>query len=91
MPTLPLKFDEPLWPDVTQEHVDAGRLIFLQGHGMEMGMLHAGTVAGSPTVAVRINLPDGRVVIAETTLALFLFAADMFKARAAMARPGAVS
>jgi hypothetical protein len=43
--------------------------------------LPRGTESGKPTVTVRINLPDGRVVLAETTLGLFLSAADAFKAR----------
>lgn len=40
-----------------------------------------GTTSGKPSVAFGFLLPDGRMVFAETTLALFLMAADAFKAR----------
>lgn len=40
-----------------------------------------GTTGGKPSVAFGFRLPDGRLVIAETTLALFLLAADALKAR----------
>jgi hypothetical protein len=43
--------------------------------------LPRGTVSGKPTVTFRVDLPDGTVVLAETTLSLFLSAADAFKAR----------
>jgi hypothetical protein len=45
-----------------------------------IGMPH-GTVLGRPTVLFRMTLPDGQDVFAETTLALFLTAADALKAR----------
>lgn len=40
-----------------------------------------GTAAGKPSVMIRADLPDGQTVIAQTTLALFLAAADALKAR----------
>jgi hypothetical protein len=36
---------------------------------------------GAPSVAFRIDLEDGRTVIAETSLKLLLTASDLFKAR----------
>jgi hypothetical protein len=42
--------------------------------------LEHGTELGKPTVTFRVDLPDGKVVLAQTTL-LFLSAADAFKAR----------
>lgn len=38
--------------------------------------LKAGMASGKPSVAIRLDLPDGKVVIAETSLALFLGAAS---------------
>ncbi len=43
--------------------------------------LSGGTVGGRPSVMLRLDLPDGRVVLAETTMRLFLMAADALRAR----------
>lgn len=46
-----------------------------------VGGLAGGMTNGAPAVVTVIELPDGRVVFAETSLALFLTAADVFKDR----------
>jgi len=43
--------------------------------------LAGGMESGTPSVAFIITLPDGRVVLAETSLALFQEAARMFATR----------
>lgn len=43
--------------------------------------LAGGMTSGKPSVAIRFDLPDGKIVIAETSLALFLSAADALRAR----------
>jgi hypothetical protein len=43
--------------------------------------LRDGTVNGEPSVALLIELENGEHVVAETTLRLFLTAADAMKAR----------
>lgn len=48
---------------------------------IEVGGLPGGMASGKPSVAFCIPLPDGRVVIAETSLALLLTAGDALKAR----------
>ena len=40
-----------------------------------------GMESGRPSVAIRIDLPDGRVVIQETSMRLFLAAADGMRGR----------
>lgn len=70
------------WPDLREATRD-GRVIHLD-HGsppIQVAYLPEGTVRGEPSVTIRVDLPDGRVVLAETTLALFLQAADLFRAR----------
>lgn len=48
---------------------------------LRIGALDAGTDGGKPSVAILAILPNGGgAVLAETTLALFLAAADAFKA-----------
>jgi hypothetical protein len=69
MPSASLTIVEPgsspVWPDVdraTLEHV-TGPLAF--------AVLAEGMSSGLPSVAIRVDLEDGRTVVAETSLALF--------------------
>jgi hypothetical protein len=66
------------WPDLGPKR-QHGQLVDAELRGV--AALPRGTVSGKPTVTFRVDLPDGRTVLAETTLALFLTAADAFKAR----------
>ena len=51
-------------------------------HGeIRVAALDAGMVSGKPSVAIGIVLPNGEYVLAETSLSLFLTAADALKAR----------
>jgi hypothetical protein len=69
---------EGCWPDIA-EKIANGNLIHLSnGHVIEIAMLKNGTVQGKPSLSIRMNLPDGKVLIAETTLDLFLAAARAF-------------
>lgn len=43
--------------------------------------LTGGMTSGKPSVALLVPLPDGRTVVAETSLALFLTAADALRSR----------
>jgi hypothetical protein len=53
-----------------------------------------GTTSGNSTVAIRFDMPDGAIILIETTMALFLTAADAMrgfedrdKANGALAEP----
>lgn len=48
---------------------------------IEIGGLDGGMSSGKPSVAFCFGLPSGEVVLAETSMALFLTAADALKAR----------
>lgn len=62
--------------------IAAGKLIHLgEGDTLEVGALAGGMQSGAPSCALCFNLPDGRAVLAETSLALFLTAGDALKAR----------
>ncbi len=63
------------WPDLKDKE------IIHVTNGLHVAGLAKGMESGKPSVAFRIDLPDGRVVVAETSLVLFLAAADVFKAR----------
>ncbi len=78
MPSLDVHVEgDKCWPDLEARRDD---IIHVTEH-MEVAALSGGMVTGRPSVAFRIDLPDGRVVIAETSMRLFLSAADMFRAR----------
>lgn len=69
MTPLILKLQEPFWPEL--KDVDRkGQLYHIQGGG-EIGLLKKGTVNGNDVVFLRIDLQDGRVLVWETTYALF--------------------
>lgn len=46
-----------------------------------VAVLDGGMASGRPSVALRIDLPDGRVVVAETSARLFVTAARAISAR----------
>ena len=74
MPTLDIHTNgDNCWPDL------AGPNAFVVGQLVGMARLKNGTVSGKPTVTVRIELPDGRTVLAETTLALLSQAIRAFE------------
>jgi len=62
------------WPDLKDRR-------FEHGEWVAVAALKGGMSGGSPSVAVRIELKDGTIVFAETSLKLFLTAADVLKAR----------
>jgi hypothetical protein len=66
------------WPDLQDPKK---KVILVQDTQMELAVLPGGMKSGKPSVAIRINLPGGAVVFAETSLALFLSSADAFKAK----------
>lgn len=68
-----------VWPDL-QDKRDKIIHIGNGGH-MEVAGLRGGMTSGRPSVMFRIDLPDGRVVMAETTMRLFLMAARAFDIR----------
>lgn len=69
---------EPAWPELDKE-----KIIHL-GEGappVQVAVLDKGLQSGRPSVAIRIDLPDGRTVIAETTARLFCTAARAIMAK----------
>jgi len=62
------------WADLKEKGWIEGKLVAIAA-------LPKGTAEGNPTVALRIELPDGRTVLAKTTLRLFGQAAAGFRGR----------
>lgn len=80
MPTMVIKLDgDNAWPDL-QKKID--RVIHLSNDlpPIEVAVLDGGMTSGLPSVAFRIELPDGHTVIAETSARLFCSAARVIMA-----------
>jgi len=68
-----------VWPDLANRMDD---VIHLKDDDViQVSGLSAGMTSGRPSVAFRFDLPDGQVVIAETSVRLFLAAAEILRAR----------
>lgn len=80
MPVLNIILDgDGCWPDA---HPDQAHVMNCIEHGaMSVALLRGGMESGAHSVTFRIDAPDGRIVLAQTSLALFLNAARMFQAR----------
>ena len=81
MPHLKLILDaEPHWPELAQQRE---RLIHLENSAppIQIASLPGGMASGKTSVCLRLDLPDGRVVLAQTSLALFLTAAAALEAK----------
>jgi hypothetical protein len=68
---------EGCWPDIAEKKMTVRHIT----NGMQIAGLPGGLKSGKPSVAIRIDLDDNEVVFAETSLVLFLTAADALKAR----------
>lgn len=77
MPSIDIIFDgEGAFSDVPAEKLG------YTTEPMKIVGLEGGTASGKPSIAIGMYLPNGGgCVIGETSLALFLSAADAFKAR----------
>lgn len=81
MPTLAIKLDgDGSYPDLARRAAD---VIHLGEGAPPIGVtaLAGGMASGRTSVMLRLDLPDGRVVLAETSVRLFLLAADALRAR----------
>lgn len=68
MPVIEITFAEPAWPDLLGP--DAPPLIHYRDPIKATALPH-GMASGGTSIALRLDLPDGTVVIAETSLAAF--------------------
>jgi hypothetical protein len=70
------------WPDLNQKRAE-GKLIDLMGNDtgpiLSLAKLDKGTVGGRSTVTLRIDLPDGKVVLTEVTVRLLKAAVEIFE------------
>jgi hypothetical protein len=78
MPTLELVMDGSNWPELRDHDI-----IHLGNNAPAIGVavLDAGMSSGRPSIMMRLDLPDGRIVLAETSMRLFVHAASMMLAK----------
>lgn len=72
---------EAAWPDLREKLRDGSAVWLGEKGAVTVGGLPGGMESGNPSVAIRIDAPDGRVVVAETSLRLFLQAAAALRGR----------
>lgn len=70
-----------IFPDGDGQFAQLRNKVVHQVQDMSITGLQGGMVSGAPSVALIIPLDDGSFVFAQTTLKLFLTAADVLKAR----------
>lgn len=69
---------ETTWSDLKRENcIHLGN----DSPGIGVAVLDAGMASGLPSIALRIDLPDGKTVIAETSARLFCTAAKAVMAK----------
>ncbi len=79
MTTMSIILDgDNCWPDL-KPVLDAGKL--LHAPIKAVALLRGGMESGKHSVSVRIDFPDGQIAVVETSLELFLAAADAFRGR----------
>ena len=77
MPELNIVLREPAWPDLKDRRDE---VIHVTGP-IGITALPGGMSSGATSVMLRIDLPDGRVVLAESSLALFVAAVRALQGR----------
>ena len=81
MPGLSIILDgDGCWPDLVDK---APEQVKWDSHvGIpSIAKLPMGTVQGNDSVALRLDMPNGDVILTQLTMKLFLAAADAFRAR----------
>lgn len=63
------------WPDLID---DQGNKNFTEGQLVGVARITNGTTGGSSSVTFRIELPDGRIILAQTTFSLIYQATNAF-------------
>ena len=76
MQALTIKLNgDGAWPELRDHHV------IEPAKPIEVAVLEMGMSSGRPSVAIRIDLPDGQVVVAQTSARLFCAAGRAIAAK----------
>lgn len=66
------------WPDLAEKHAKG---LLIETEHLSVSGLPGGMASGKASIAFRFDLPDGRVVFAQSSLRAFLAVADALRAR----------
>jgi hypothetical protein len=72
---LPLETNEAIYPDLK----DNPKVIHLKDAHWQITVLESGMKSGNTSVMLRLDLPDGQIVMAETSAALWAQSTIMIK------------
>jgi len=87
MPTMKMHLDgDGCWPDLQGK---MGTEQVIETAVCEVALLVGGMISGKSSVSFRYDLPDGRVLWAQTSLDLLENAVKAFRVREAMIQPSA--
>jgi hypothetical protein len=87
MPFITLFLDgDGCWQDMKDADKE-GRLIEPKGP-IGLALLEGGMLSGKPSVGIRIDLPDGRVLFTQTSLALLSQTVRAMEAKAGVSSKG---
>lgn len=85
MPMFTLKFSPQGWPDlesrIQSQDPDLVVLMGPEAPSLNLLVLEAGMTSGKPSVTFRLELPDGKTVLFETSARIFCTAANAIQAR----------
>lgn len=82
MPSLSIVLDaEGVWDDLKPGGKLHGLLSWNEVKNLTFARLPGGMQSGKASVAIRLDMNDGRVIVAETSMELFQSAARAFLAR----------
>lgn len=83
MPTVEIFLDENVaWPDLkTMDATKHKDNVIHYTETLEILVLDNGMKSGRPSVMLRINLPDGKIVLAETSARGLCWAAAVIKSK----------
>lgn len=80
MPVISVNLDgDNAWPELARGPSDV--VVHLPDVRWRLAALAGGMASGAPSLALRLDLPDGRVVIAETSLAAWIAATCALRGR----------
>lgn len=88
MPDLRIILDgDGCWPDLVGDK--APEKVFDQHAQLSVARLPGGMRSGNDSVGIRVDMKDGKTFVFQTSMKLFLAAADAFRARQEMERQAA--
>lgn len=81
MPTFNLNLSgDRSWPDLEDKKME-DKLIHLPDGAWNIAVIPGGMASGRPSIALRLDLPDGKVVVTETSLQAWVAATAAMRAR----------